>query len=47
MTPDKVPTLPAMYPILTFAMGAPSYRVDATTPSTLKMDIDYVRVSTP
>ncbi len=44
---DKVPTLPAMYPILTFAMGASGYRVDATTPSTLKMDIDYVRVSTP
>lgn len=37
-----IPTVP-MYPILTLAMGAPGYRVDATTPSIVRMDIDYLR----
>ncbi len=43
---DKLPTVP-MYPIINLALGAPGYRVDGTTPSTLKMDIDYVRVYAP
>jgi beta-glucanase (GH16 family) len=39
----NVPSVP-MYPILNLAMGAPGYRVDATTPDVLRMDIDYVRI---
>lgn len=38
-----IPSTP-IYPILNLALGAPGYRVDASTPSSLSMDIDYVRV---
>lgn len=34
----------AMYPIINLALGAPGYRVGSTTPDTLYMDIDYLRV---
>jgi hypothetical protein len=40
----NVPAVP-MYPILTLALGAPGFRVDATTPSVLTMDVEYVRVT--
>jgi hypothetical protein len=43
---SKVPSVP-MYPIFIFGLGAPGYRADATSPSVLKMDIDYIRVSAP
>jgi len=33
-----------MYPIITLALGAPGYRVDGSTASSLRMDIDYLRV---
>lgn len=34
-----------MFPIITLAMGAPGYRVDASTPAVVTMDIDWLRVS--
>jgi len=39
----------AMYPILIFGVGAnnPGCRADATTPSKLTMDVDYLRVYAP
>jgi hypothetical protein len=37
----------AMYPILNLALGAPGFRVDATTPDQMTMDIDYVRIWAP
>lgn len=40
---EHVPQV-AMYPILNLAMGAPSYRIDGSTPDVVHMDIDYVRV---
>ena len=44
---EKFPTVP-MYPIINLALGVKGvYEVDATTPDTLKMDIDYVRVYAP
>jgi hypothetical protein len=36
-----------MYPIINLAIGATGYRADATTPSTLTLDVDYLRVYTP
>lgn len=43
----KFPTVP-MYPILNLAMGVKGvYEIDATTPRTLTMDVDYVRVYAP
>lgn len=39
----NLPTVP-MYPIVTLAMGAGGYRTDASTPSVLTMDVDYLRV---
>jgi beta-glucanase (GH16 family) len=36
-----------MYPIFDLALGTGGYRVDGTTPSPARMDIDYLRVSTP
>jgi len=44
---EKFPQGP-MYPIVNLAMGVPGiYEVDGTTPDTVKMDIDYVRVYAP
>jgi beta-glucanase (GH16 family) len=43
---ENVPSHP-MYPILSLGIGTNLYRADATTPSPLKMDIDYVRVYAP
>jgi hypothetical protein len=40
---EHVPQV-AMYPILNLAMGAPSYRIDGSSPDVVNMDIDYVRV---
>ena len=36
-----------MYPVFDLALGAPGYRIDSTTPTPLKMDIDWVRVWAP
>lgn len=42
----NLPTVP-MFPIVTLAMGATGYRVDSSTPATLTMDVDYLRVWAP
>jgi hypothetical protein len=36
-----------MYPILNLAIGATGYRIDGSTPASLDMDIDYLRVYAP
>ncbi len=41
-----VPTT-AMYPIINLAIGATGYRADGTTPSSLTLDVDYIRVYAP
>ncbi len=41
-----VPTT-AMYPIINLAIGATGYRADGTTPSSLTLDVDYLRVYSP
>ena len=37
----------AMYPIINLAIGATGYRADGTTPSSLTLDVDYLRVFAP
>jgi beta-glucanase (GH16 family) len=43
---SDVPSMP-MYPIFDLALGAPGYRINATTSSPLRMEIDYIRVYAP
>ena len=42
----QVPTT-AMYPIINLAIGATGYRADGTTPTSLTLDVDYLRVYAP
>lgn len=38
-----IPNVP-MYPILTFGVGAPGFRADSTTPASMAMVVEYLRV---